>query len=165
MNTLLYQTNAEPVKLREARRVYLAGLMSTDYPESFQWRWEIAPLLKKHNFNVVSPLFGKPNIFNDTKDGGITSSSSSSKSILLRDRRDVREADVVLVHLETFGSPRPLVGTIAELAWAYDQQTPVVAIAAPLNTLMRTHPFIKEFVAEYVADIHEAVAFLARYYV
>ena len=70
----------------------------------------------------------------------------------------------MLTHLETFGSARPLVGTIAELAWAWDQRTPVVAICAKDNYLMRKHPFISEFVSMYVETEEEAIEFLRRYY-
>jgi nucleoside 2-deoxyribosyltransferase len=146
------------------RVVYLAGLISTEYPESLEWRKRLEPLLQDSGFEVRTPLFGKQTLKTDSPDGGITSGSATAKSICLRDRRDVREADIVLAHLETFGSPRPMVGTIAELAWCWDQRTPVVAICARDNYLMRKHPFISEFVSHYVENEEEAVEFLRRYY-
>lgn len=146
------------------RIVYLAGLISTEYPESLEWRKRLEPILQDSGFEVRTPLFGKQSLKTDSKDGGITSGSASAKSICLRDRRDVRESDIVLAHLETFGSPRPMVGTIAELAWCWDQRTPVVAICAKDNYLMRNHPFISEFVSHYVENEEEAIEFLRRYY-
>lgn len=146
------------------RIVYLAGLISTDTPESLEWRIRIAPLLQDAGFEVRTPMFGKKKLDCDSKDGGLTSSSASSKSIVLRDRRDVRESDIILVHLETFGCTRPLVGTVCELAWAWDQRTPVVAICKPDNYLMRKHPFISEFVSHYADNEEEALDFLRRYY-
>lgn len=146
------------------RIVYLAGLIATEFPESLNWRTRIAPLLVDAGFEVRTPLFGKQNLHTDTLDGGITSTSASSKDIILRDRRDVRECSVMLTHLELFGSPRPLLGTIAELAWAWDQKTPVVGIAADNNYLVRKHPFMVEFISHYVRDEEEAVDFLRRYH-
>lgn len=142
------------------RTIYLAGLISTEFPESLNWRERIAPQLIKLGFNVRSPMSGKKNLKNDSPDGGISSSRLTSRDIILRDRRDVREADIVLAHLETFGSPRPLLGTIAELAWAFDQQTPVVGITAPGNYLMRKHPFMEQFVSHFVESEDEALGFL-----
>lgn len=146
------------------RVVYLAGLISTEFPESLEWRKRIAPILQDSGFDVRTPLFGKPHLKSDSPDGGITSGSATSKSICLRDRRDVRECDIMLTHLETFGSSRPLVGTIAEMAWCWDQRTPVVGICAVNNYLMRKHPFISEFVSCYVENEDEAVDLLRRYY-
>ena len=71
----------------------------------------------------------------------------------------------MLTHLESFGSPRPLLGTIAELAWAWDQRTPVVGIAAEGNYLARKHPFMAEFVSHFVANEEEALEFLRRYHI
>jgi len=146
------------------RIVYLAGLISTEFPESLEWRKRLAPILEESGFEVRTPLFGKQNLKSDSPDGGITSGSATAKSICLRDRRDVRECDIMLTHLETFGSPRPLIGTIAELAWCWDQRTPVVAICAVDNYLMRKHPFVSEFISHYCETEDEAVDFLRRYY-
>ena len=144
--------------------VYLAGLIATDYPASLEWRDRVTPVLEAAGFEVRNPLAGKGNLKCVTSDGGITTSVTSNKSIMLRDRRDVRESDIILAHLETFGSPRPLVGTIVELGWAWDDQTPVVAVALEDNYLMRKHPFVSECVSQYWADLDEAVDFIIRYY-
>ena len=143
--------------------VYLAGLISTDYPESLVWRTRVQQQLQDAGFEVRNPLRGKPTGLGST-DGGITTSIASSRSLLLRDRKDVRESDIILAHLELFGSPRPLIGTIAELAWASDEKKTVVAIAKKENKLMRSHPFISEFVTEYVETEDEAVDFIIKYY-
>ncbi|MGV0949064.1 MAG: nucleoside 2-deoxyribosyltransferase [Azonexus sp.] len=146
------------------RIVYLAGLISTDHPESLTWRDRVTPKLEAAGFEVRTPLAGKKTLKADTSDGGITTSVTSNRAICLRDRRDVREADVVLANLELFGSPRPLVGTVVELGWAWDDKTPVVAAVAEDNYLMRKHPFISEFVTQYWPTIDEAVDFVIRYY-
>lgn len=146
------------------RTVYLAGLISTDYPESLEWRDRVTPVLEDAGFEVRNPLDGKGNLKCVTSDGGITSSVTSNKSIILRDRRDVRESDIILAHLETFGSPRPLVGTIVEIGWAWDDQTPVVAVASADNYLMRKHPFVSECVTQYWNTVGGAVDFIIRYY-
>ena len=146
------------------RVVYLAGFISTDHPETIAWRERVTPILEEAGFEVRNPLAGKGNLKCCTKDGGITTSITTNKSIVLRDRRDVRESDIILAHLENFGSTRPLVGTLVELGWAWDDQTPVVAVAEPTNYLMLNHPFISEFVTQYWDTLDQAVDFIIRYY-
>lgn len=146
------------------RVIYLAGLISTDCPESLDWRTRVAPRLEEAGFEVRTPLAGKGNLKCVTNDGGITSSVATSRSICLRDRRDVREADVILANLELFGSQRPLVGTVVELGWAWDDRTPVIAAVDENNYLMRNHPFISEFVTKYCPTIDDAVEFIIKYY-
>ena len=145
-------------------KIYLAGLISVDYPQSLEWRERVQPTLEGWGFEVISPMRGIKNLKNETIDGGITSSAITSKSIVLRDRRDVLESDVILMHLENFGSPRPLIGTMCEAAWAYDQRTPVVAIARADNYLMRNHPFLVEFISRYEEDEERALIFIKQYY-
>jgi len=142
--------------------VYLAGLISTDYPESLAWR-ETAQGLLEPEFKVLTPLRDKHNLQHTTPDGGLTSLQWTSKSIILRDRADVEEATVILAHLENFGSPRPLLGTIYELGWAWELNKPVVAIAAADNYLMRRHPFVAETVSFYAETLLDAVPFV-RYF-
>jgi len=146
------------------RKVYLAGLISTDFPESLEWRDRVTPILEKAGFEVRNPLAGKGNLKCVTTDGGITTTVTTNRSIVLRDRRDVRESDIILAHLETFKSTRPLVGTIVELGWAWEDRTPIVAVAVGDNYLMRKHPFISEFVTQYWPTEQEAVDFIIRYY-
>lgn len=146
------------------RTIYLAGLISTEFPESLEWRERITPVLWRIGFSVRDPMAGKKNLKQDSKDGGLTSVLLTSKDIILRDRRDVRESDVILANLETYGCPRPSLGTIAELAWAWDQRTLVVGIAREDNYVIRKHPFTSEFVSHFVKDEEEAVEFLSSYY-
>lgn len=146
------------------RVIYLAGLISTEYPESLAWREQVRPKLEAAGFEIRTPLAGKKNLKAETKDGGITSTATTNRCIVLRDRRDVRESDIILCHLESFGSPRPPMGTLVELGWAWDDRTPVIAVAKEDNYIMRNHPFFNEFVAKYEPTVEEAVDFIIRYY-
>ncbi len=143
------------------KRIYLAGLISTDYPQSLDWRREVTPRLAKH-FEVLNPLRGMLN--KSFVDGGLNHPDLSSKDITLRDRSDVLSSDIILAHLDTFGSPRPLTGTIAELAWAWEIHIPVIGVAETDNSLMRSHPFIVEFVAHYFNTLEESIRFVIAEY-
>jgi nucleoside 2-deoxyribosyltransferase len=145
------------------KTVYLAGLISTEFPESLYWRERVEPELSQY-FSVLSPMRGKKDLQKTSKDGGLNDPSLDSKDIILRDYSDVKATDIVFAHLDLFGSPRPLTGTVAELAWTWQMQKPVIAIASKTNSLMRNHPFIKEMVAHYFETEGEAVKFLVTRY-
>ena len=57
-----------------------------------------------------------------------------------------------------------MIGTIAELAWAWQLQIPVVAVIYPDNHLMTFHPFIREFVAHSFESVEYAADFVISYY-
>ena len=144
--------------------IYLAGLISTDYPGSLEWRQYAESELLAAGAIVLSPLRGEGNLVELSPDGGLTTPKRTSRDVILRDHSDIQVADTVLVHLEDFGSPRPLMGTLYELAWCWRLRKPVVAVAKADNYLMRTHPFVSESVAHYLPTIEEAVEFIKSYY-
>ena len=158
-------------------RVYVAGLISTDRPDSLAWRQHIAEqarLWNKHQIHVLlsdrrvvilDPLRGKEDLVNQTHDGGITSTASTSKDIMRRDYRDVVSSDVLLVHLDDFGSSRPMVGTPMELGWAWEHHKPVVAVASKDNYLFRNYPMVAEAVSHYFETVQEAWNYIIRYYI
>lgn len=143
--------------------VYLAGLISTDHPESLAWRPDVEFLLKANwKLDSLSPLRGKD--MTKSEDGGISTPDQGSKSIIIRDYNDIERADIMLVNLNTWGSTRPLVGTLMELAWAWQMKMPVVAVCDKGDVLMRQHPFINECVSHYCETMEEAIEFIGRYY-
>ncbi len=143
--------------------VYLAGLISTDRPQSLEWRDDAAFKLKAGwGIDSLSPLRGKD--MTTSKDGGLSAADHNSKSIILRDYNDIRQADVMLANFNMWGSTRPMVGTLMELAWAWEQKMPVVAVCDKSDRLMRDHPFINECVSHYCETIEEAIEFIGRYH-
>ncbi len=145
----------------ERKTVYLAGLIDTDHPESLEWRKRAAEALSPY-FNVLTPMRGKDDLFQTSKDGGITHAYLTSKDIILRDHNDVIASDIILANLDTFGSSRPLLGTIFELAWSWEGKKRVVAITSNSNYLMRNHPFVTETVAAYFSNLEDAVEYIKR---
>jgi len=142
--------------------VYLAGLISTGVPQSLQWRLAVSPRLELAGFEVLSPMRGTDP--SGLWQGGLVDPSLSPKDVVLRDFKDVKRSTVILAHLDNFGGDRPLLGTIAELAWAWQFQTPVVGVAELKNIYMRTHPFVREFITHYCFGAEEAVDFIVNYY-
>lgn len=147
--------------LATSPKVYLAGLISTDYPESLAWRKHAAVYLDSE---TISPMRDKQNLADRTTDGGLTATDLTGADIITRDYHDVSRCDVILVHLETFGSPRPLIGTVCELAWAWQMRKPIVAVVNEDNYVMRNHPFISQMVNHYFTNLSEACDFINTYY-
>lgn len=147
------------------KTVYLAGLISTEKPESLYWRKDIELIYKDSSYlKILSPMRGKDNLKIESSDGGITTSVCTSKDIINRDHQDVLNSDIILAYLEDFGSTRPLLGTIVELGWAYAYNIPVIAVCNKDNYLMHNHPFVKEIVSHYFETIVEAINFISHYY-
>jgi nucleoside 2-deoxyribosyltransferase len=145
------------------QKIYLAGLISTDFPESLTWR-TVAEFVLSEHVTVLSPMRGKANLASKSTNGGLTDPDLTPGDIILRDYNDIRSADIVLVNLETFGSPRPILGTCFELGWAYERRIPVIAVAAEDNSLMREHPFMRAVVTHYFQTLDEALSHVLTYY-
>lgn len=142
--------------------VYLAGLISTTVPESLRWRIEAEPLLTEAGFEVLSPMRGKDP--NRLQAGGLTDPCLTAKDIIARDYQDVSRSTVVLAHLETFDGKRPLLGTIAELAWCWQLKIPVVGMVSRENEYILSHPFTQEFVSHWFDSEDDATDFVIDYY-
>lgn len=140
------------------KKIYLAGLIATDYPESLERREEAERRLI--HFDVLSPMRGKKNLKDESGDGGVTSVSMTAKDIILRDYNDVLAADIVLVNLNTFGCPRPLFGTIFEPAWVWQLRKRCVAICDGGNYLMHEHRFMRETISHYFDTLEAACRFI-----
>lgn len=104
--------------------VYLAGpITGLKGSEAKDWRIKAKEALK-NSFRVLDPLRGKgiedsKTICNYTMKGPRT-----VRAIFHRDYYDVKRADVILVNLN---GPKSL-GTMAEMAWAFAWQKPIIAV-------------------------------------
>ena len=143
-----------------SKTVYLAGLISTDFKESLTWRLDAEMWLRAAGFDVLSPMRGKKNLASESPDGGLTSTRLTPRDIVLRDYDDIDRADIILVNLETFGSPRPMIGTMFEMGFAWKIRKIVIAVADLDNTTMYFHPFLMETVAHYFTTVERAVDFI-----
>jgi nucleoside 2-deoxyribosyltransferase len=113
-------------------------------------------------------MSGKSGLADNTKDGGITDIRLNPGDIIHRDFQDVMRSDLILANLNLWGSPRPMLGTWPELGWAWEHKKPVIAISTPGDSnydLVRSHPFVRAFVAHYFDTVEEAAEFIESYYV
>ena len=136
--------------------VYLAGpITGLTFNDGQGWRTYAARALDSEHVITLSPLRGKEylkvhgKLTNGTYDGTLT----SAKAITRRDFFDCTRATAVLVNLE--GTERLSIGTIMEIAWAYQAQIPTVVVCPKNNP--HHHVLLDECCTYQVETLEEAI--------
>ncbi len=136
-------------------KIYLAGYIQREVLDlCIAWRRQIIDHYndwkghEKYPIVWLNPLNGK--IIACMKEEKIKSSIDSN-AITDRDYQSVISSNLIIANMDTFGQNRPLIGTMCELAWAYDRHTPVIMITKEKQYL--EHPFLKRFVSQVVPDV------------
>ena len=132
-------------------KIYLAGYISGNaIEECSEWRNYLIEIYRKNkDIKFINPLAG-----HDTKSislNGLTS-DIPNKGIIYKDYNSVINSDLIIVNLDTFGEDRPLIGTIAELAWAWEKKIPVIAFGG--KNYYYKHPFLEEFITIYEPSLN-----------
>jgi len=145
--------------------VYLAGPISgLDYEDGIGWRQQSLEILADAGIDAFSPLRKKGYL---DKEGELTGSYedwplSTQRGIYARDRFDCHRVDVVLVNLHSNvcgvdddGNPKVSIGTVMEISWAAQNNTPVVLIMDKNN--IHHHPMLEEACPFIVETLEEAL--------
>lgn len=143
-------------------KVYLAGAISgLSYDEGQDWRTQATKALHEYGIQAYSPLRKKdylkkletiPSIVNSSKP------LSTHKGIVTRDMYDVQSSDVLLVNL--LGAKIVSIGTMFELAWAFEKRTPIVLCMEPEN--LHSHGFVLETAGFIVPTLEEGIQTVAH---
>lgn len=113
--------------------VYLAGpITGCSYGGCTEWRDGVIAQLAERGIKGLSPMrakaFLKP--FNEISGTGDEYASlnvlASARGIMTRDFNDATKCDVLLVNF--LGATRVSIGTVMEIAWAFQKRTPVVVV-------------------------------------
>lgn len=137
-------------------KVYLAGYIHGEVLDKcVAWRKQIRDFYEHYKGNRypidwLDPLNGKD--LESISSDGLTSSCSSNV-IVHRDYQSVIRADLIVANMDTFGQSRYPVGTISEIAWAWQKHIPVIMITK--ENQFRGHPFMQLFVSEFVESVEE----------
>lgn len=135
---------------------YLAGYIQGSVIEKcVAWRKKIRETYDnwptgRYPINWMDPLNGEN--FNEISPDGLKGVFPPN-AIVHKDYNCVRKADLLIVNTDTFGQDRPLLGTVYELAWAYDWRKPVIMITD--NVVWKNHPFVTNTVSWYVKSVEE----------
>lgn len=137
-------------------RVYLAGYISDKTAlECAAWRFQIK------NFFHLKPKWHGAISFIDPMNGeavatlgaeGLTS-SFPPHAIVLRDYNSIKECNLIIANMNTFGESRPPIGTICELAWGFEMRKPIIMITDDYR--YQNHPFTSYFASAICKDVDE----------
>ena len=139
--------------------VYLAGAITgSSFDGATSWRQIAIERLADSGIVGVSPLRGKAYLshldqITDDNAAQINSLMSGQRGIMARDHFDCKRADAVLVNL--LGAERVSIGTVMEIAWAWDARIPVVAIRE--RGCMHEHAMLNEATDFRVDSLDEAL--------
>ena len=136
--------------------IYLAGYISGNKSlECKEWRMRIK------NFFYLKPKWQTAISFIDPMNGedtaslckeGLTS-SFPPHAIVHRDYNSIKMCDLVVANMNTFGETRPPIGTICELAWAFEMRKPIIMITDDYR--YQNHPFTSYFASAIVNNTDE----------
>lgn len=135
--------------------IYLAGPISgCSYGECTNWR-EAFKTLVPASVRCLSPMRGKDYLAGeDVIDGSYPEHTlSCSRGIMTRDFFDCTRADLLVVNLSGCGS-RVSIGTVMEIAWAFQRRTPVIVVMEKGN--VHEHPMIDEAIGFRVETLEQA---------
>lgn len=138
--------------------VYLAGpITGVSYGNSTDWRQTVIDCLPEGIYGL-SPLRRKDYLKNETTlQHTYDWPLSTQRGIYARDRYDCTRADAILVNL--LGAERVSIGTVMEIAWAADNNIPVILMMEKEGNV-HDHPMIREACPFIVDDLKEAVTVL-----
>lgn len=142
------------------KSVYLAGpITGLTYDEATDWRTIASDSLKEAGIEAFSPLRHKKapppgTIFSPLASN--TAVWSTAKAIVTRDKFDATRCDVLLVNL--IGAPRVSIGTMFEMAWAFDRGIPIVCAMEGDGSDPHEHVFVQEVIGFRVATLGDAIA-------
>lgn len=136
-------------------QIYLAGpIAGIDYDQSTGWRQYVIDKTDS-TIECLSPLRKKGYL----KDKGYLNGTfddwklSTQRGIYARDRFDCHRADLIFANL--LGSKIVSIGTCMEIAWAAQNNSPIVLIIEENN--IHNHPMINEACPFIVDNIDEGI--------
>ena len=141
--------------------IYLAGGMQKfgkkDFNESNYWRVHIEQELMKLDCGRQTRICN-PNDYYSFYDN--SPRYSTMREVMEFDLNKVRNSDLIIVNFNDLKS----LGTMAELAIAYEHRIPVLGLCTEESYSM-LHPWQKEMSNRIFGDIDELIEYVIEYYV
>jgi nucleoside 2-deoxyribosyltransferase len=132
------------------QKVYLAGpITGLTFNEAQDWRDAAVQRFKDNGIIAYSPLRAKDYLKKYATLSGTGEEyanenvMSTQKAVVCRDKWDATRCDLLFVNL--LGAKTVSIGTMFELAWAYDHQIPIVCAIEKGN--IHDHMFVREVIA------------------
>lgn len=144
-------------------KIYLAGPISgLSYEEVYSYFKTTKDELEKWNYHVLSPMTAKRELrteFEFKSHGYEDIPVATNHAIFNRDRWMVKQSDIVYANLTNCGE-RVSIGTMMELAWAFDNNKHVVVAIQEEN--IHNHSFVLEAAHVTFKTHKEAIEYLKR---
>lgn len=143
-------------------RIYLSGpICGLTFAECTEWRG-----LVKHRLEdfaeILDPMRDVTADTFDTvitTDGGSQSTAdpvmNTDRGIITRDYFDTVTSTLLIVNL--LGAKKASIGTVAEIAWAYQARIPIIVIMEDTGNV-HEHPFVTELASFRVDNIQRAIS-------
>lgn len=138
----------------ETVRIYLSGGMGNlSFEEQSKWRKQIINEININCHCEKKPVFFNPVDYYTFEEAR----HKSEREIVEFDLNALRNSDLVIVN---FNDPKS-VGTISELAIAYERKIPIIGLNKDGQDL---HPWLVEFVGRMCESIREVVEYTVDFY-
>jgi len=137
--------------------VYLAGpITGCSYDGCTDWRERFEKELTTNEVLALSPMRGKDYLagLEEIAPDYPESVMSCQRGIMVRDHFDTKRCTILVVNL--LGADKVSIGTIMEMAWAWDNQIPVVCIIEDEGNI-HEHPMLRETMGFRVKTEDEAL--------
>lgn len=148
------QAQAQPI-------VYLAGpITGLTFKGATDWREHAKRMLETAGIKAFSPmrckeyLDGLGELSGHGREYGHMSPLSSPRGIITRDFFDATRCNVLLVNL--LGADRVSIGTMFEMAWAFQKRTPIVCVMETQGG-QHDHMFVREVCGFILSTLDEAL--------
>jgi hypothetical protein len=141
------------------KTVYLAGpITGCSYEGCTNWRKYAIAKLAECGIAGLDPMRGKEYLEAETSVSDNYSGEvlSCSRGIMTRDHWDCLRCSLLLVNLRH--ATRVSIGTCMEIAWAWDNGIPVVAVLEPGNP--HDHSMINEAIGFKMQSLDEAISII-----
>ena len=116
------------------KEIYLAGpITGLSYQEITEWRDHVTKQLADVGITCYSPMRGKEYLSQETsvKDSYNQYIHTTQRTIFARDHYDATKRDLLFVNF--LNTKRVSIGTVMEIAWAYQADVPIVLVLGPQN--------------------------------
>lgn len=136
--------------------IYLAGpITGLSFDGCVDWREKVCEMLPTAIVGL-SPMRGKHFLSNETeiKYSYEDTPLACARGIMTRDFNDCCRCDVVIANF--LGAEKVSVGTVMEIAWAYNRRIPVIAVIEKTGN-PHDHPMMSEAFGYRVETLEEAV--------
>lgn len=133
-------------------KIYLAGTITgLTKEEANNWRESIKSKLDDNGFNVINPYSYMDKFYNYGSD-------DIEKVAMDFDLAQVKDSAAVIVRLDQYKS----LGTMAELAVAYSNNIPIIALNDKDNELpfYKQHPWIKAMISIQFFEESELISYV-----